>query len=725
MLNQSVYKTIITSLLIFILLSIFSIAAQINIPKVELMPNSPSPYVMRNWKQVAKDYDTLTFNAATTGDYLPLFWWDRTSTNYNRLAFGQPSYVGWPGSFTTGSNHESINCIGAVLGAGLTGIDKSNQNGYNFALMEQNYYNKSNGVNLVLNRSNTGTGGTFWYELFPSVLYLQLAYLYPEIDLDISGTSTTSITKMSADKWYLASYFMRDSTGIPNYDHTAFNFSTMTAVDNGMWKEPDASAGIAWVDYMAYTRFSTAQHLQTADWGMQYLQNRVTNPNYEVLMPYGAYIGARMNAELGRSYDVNKFINWCFETSVARPGWGVIADTWNGYDASGLAASATDGGGYAFAMNTFHWAGALVPLVRYDDRYSRAIGKWMLNLSANARYFYANAQDSAHQSCANWAYTYDTSYCIAYEGYRKTGRYRNSAEGDFSNNAGTVVSGTYGDTSVMGDYAFQVFSEATVGNHDELEHIWILNNVPAGTSHTFLLSAYRVDGGDADGGFTFSWSTVSSGTYTTMGTVTNTSLANPSNWWSIPAGVSGRVYIKVVDNNRTTGNQSQDKLYIESLFLMTELSVSPYIMGDGISGYPWGTRTDYGLYGSAHVGILGSIVSTTNVDKVLQLNCLKTDYYHSPAYPTYLYYNPYTSATTVQIDVGSGNKDLYDAVSDSFLKTNITGLTSFTIPADAAVQIVVAPAGGTISTSGSQRLINGVVVDYNAVPLAIPQWNRY
>ena len=81
---------------------------------------------------------------------------------------------------SNGSAHEAINCLGAVLGGSLAGIDKSNQfvaaagQYYNFALMEQQYYNKTNGENMVLNYTATQSGYTFWYEVFPPLLFCQL-----------------------------------------------------------------------------------------------------------------------------------------------------------------------------------------------------------------------------------------------------------------------------------------------------------------------------------------------------------------------------------------------------------------------------------------------------------------------------------------------------------------------------------------------------------------------
>jgi len=41
------------------------------------------------------------------------------------------------------------------------------------------------------------------------------------------------------------------------------------------------------------------------------------------------------------------------------------------------------------------------------------------------------------------------------------------------------------------------------------------------------------------------------------------------------------------------------------------------------------------------VGILGGIIDTTIVEKILQLDLLKTDYFHDASYPTFLYFNPF------------------------------------------------------------------------------------
>jgi hypothetical protein len=99
---------------------------------------------------------------------------------------------------------------------------------------------------------------------------------------------------------------------------------------------------------------------------------------------------------------------------------------------------------------------------------------------------------------------------------------------------------------------------------------------------------------------------------------------------------------------------------------------------------------------------------------ILRLDLLKTDYFHAAAYPTYLYFNPYDEDQTVTVDAGPGLNDLYDAVSNGFLATGVSGQTPLVLPADGAVQVVITPAGGAMTYDQGRMLVDGVVVDYRA-----------
>ncbi|HEV8539491.1 MAG TPA: hypothetical protein VGR15_11290, partial [Bacteroidota bacterium] len=57
-------------------------AQQVAIPRIDQMPNLPSPYLMRNWREVARGYDSLAFDLNRTGEYLPLVWINTGTINY-------------------------------------------------------------------------------------------------------------------------------------------------------------------------------------------------------------------------------------------------------------------------------------------------------------------------------------------------------------------------------------------------------------------------------------------------------------------------------------------------------------------------------------------------------------------------------------------------------------------------------------------------------------------
>lgn len=527
------------------------------ITRVNLMPNIPSPFQMRDWKQVARDYDAFIFNFSKTGEYLPLIHLDSSYVNFHRDTFNLPSYVG------TSIADEAINCMAAVLSATLVGIDKSNQSGYNWVEMCENWYNIDSGEYIYLNNRYARSDTSFWYVLFPNLIFYQLAYYYPET------ADFQNEMRGVADRWYEACIGMggdNDPWTIPNFDYTAFDFSTMKPVYNGKWKEPDSAAAIAWLEYMAYLKWRNSKYLIATDWCLEYLEGLNFNPLYEILLPYGAYIAARVNAEYGRDYNINKIINWCFGPADARFGWGIITENWNGFDCHGLHGSITDGGGYAFAMGTYDNVGCLVPIVRYNDSYAHAIGKYTLNAANAARLFFGNSLNADHQDSEDWIAAYDPNYCIGYEGLRK---------------------------------------------------IW--------------------------------------------------------------NGISPLA----------TGDVNRDR----------------YINQNG--------ATNLGLYGSSHVGILGGIISPTNNEKILKLDCLVTDYYHDEAYPTYLYYNPYNDVKNIEIDVGPDPKSLYDTTTDSFILTGVSGLTSFQLPSDSAAVIVLVPSDGFISYNNNKTLVNNVIVDFD------------
>lgn len=536
-------------------------SGQKDLAAVELMPNLPEPYELIDWREKALAYDRLAFNFKAVGEFLPLIWLDDSRINIDATTFGLPSYVGNPNQVKGVTNsQEGITCIGAVLGATLAGIDKSRQE-HDYVSMCEAWFNTANGMDLVLNRQRDFGGGSFWYELFPNIVFYGLADRYPD------KPRFGEILRVTADRWRQVCIDLADSNGTPQFNHLSYDFRNRRPVNNGRWREPDSAAGVAWLQYAAWMRFRDPKYLDAANKCIQFLQSQQSNPYYEVLLPFGTLVAARLSAEHGRDYDMDRFLNWCFGVSDCRGGWGVTVGRWGAYDCDGLVGSIDNRGGYAFAMNTFAQAGALVPVARYHPVYARAIGKWMLNLVNSSRLFYPGALPEGHETSAFWKG--DPEHAIAYEGLR------------------------------------------------------------------------------------YEW---------------------------------------------------QGK--------------RPCATGDPVA-MNWGPKTDLGLYGSSYAGMLAAIVRPTNVPRILQLDCLATDFFHDKAWPTFLCFNPYPEARAFEFQVGAGLSDIYDAVSQRFQQRNVRGVARLSLPADSAAVLVVAPAGGKLTHAGNKVLVNGIVVNYNA-PENIP-----
>jgi hypothetical protein len=685
--------------------------SQVRIARVEAMPRVPLPYAMRDWRQVAVDADRLLYDFTAQGAYLPLPWWDQTQVNYPWDCVGLPSYVGSlvPSS---GPNHEGVTVMGSVLGATVSGIDKSNQNGMDFVRMVQQYHNKANGENLVLNHTNDDTGHSFWYELLPQVLFTAITAKYPR------EAGMSDIVAQGADRWYDASVALGGTdAAIPDFDHTAFDFDTMTVYDSGTWREPDAAAGVAFIEYMAYQHLGKPQYVQAADWAVQFLVGRKVNPSWESLLPFGTYIAARLNAEEGRNYDLKKLLDWCFEESPTRGYWGVLSGVrWRNYDVSGLSSSLYPGHGYAFAMDTFSQVGALTPLPRYDNRFARAIGRYVLNAANASRLFYANGLPPEHQSGADWSLANDPQSSIAYEALREHRERRDHMSSDFETRQGTIVSGSYVSTAGQ-NLVYEVLEESATGGRLGLYHTWSVDAVTPAKDHYMVFVGRAEDGGDGKGSFTFSYSRNPAGPWTKMFTVKPTSADRAAT--AVVSVHLGTLYIRVVDDDRAPGTTPPDRLYVDLLHVQSFPDVSPYAMGDPIN-HGW-AATDFGIYGAGWAGLFGGIIRTTNVEHLLQLDLLATDYFRGPAHPTYLYYNPHLAAEVVHIDVGRAPIDLYDAVSERILARDVTGDVTFAVPNDSAVVLTLVTSGAAWHLDGRRLLADGVVVDFDAAANPMPE----
>lgn len=545
---------------------------QQQLQRVNQMPFLPTPLQIIDYKKLALQFDKTVYDFNAKGKFWPLIWIDSSKKNFPQNVVGLYTALAdvRQGTNNKGIFHEALATMGATLGASLVGIDKINQKGLNYVGMLKNYFNKETGWNIMMNNTcpevallGGGYGRDWWYDVYPNVLFYAIYNQYP------NEPGFTEIAKTIADKFYTA-----DSILNGNYDYSYFDYGKMLPMKNQICTQPDAAAGHAYVLYAAFKKFGDVRYLKGALSALSALQSQKINPTYELLMPFGAYLAARINAEQGKNYDLNKMLGWSFDgTAVCREGWGVLVGKWNGIDISGIVGSTVDHGGYGFLMNTYDAAWPLVPMVRYDQSYAIAIGKWMLNAANAARFFYPQYMPDDHETIPQLASV--TKGVIGYEGIIKKSSYK---------------------------------------QHENLK--------------------------------------------------------------------------------------------------------GPVAQGDGPLWVPGKNpeESQFSVYGSGHVGIFGSVIRATNITGILQLNLLATDFYHDKAYPSYLYYNPYTTAKTVVINIKNKEAtDIYNTVSQSFIARNITASAKIKIAGQQAAVITLVPANGKITCNQNTKMVNGVVIDYMAV----------
>ena len=390
------------------------------ISRVELMANFPEPYKMIDWKQKALDFESYAFDFNSTLPAGPVIWIDNAQRNFPQPTFGLYTAMAddrQGPDRNNGEFHESLNTLHALISAGLMGIDKTTSpEGYNYVKMVQNYFNKDNGWNIVMNNTcpdvallGGGYGRDWWYDVYPNLLYYAVCELFPGVE------GADEIQRTVAEQFAKA-----DEVLDGNYDYSYFDYSQMKGMVNWIPFQQDAAGGHGWVLLAAYEKYGDERYLERAKSAIAALDSQKESRFYEILLPMGIYTAARLNAQYGCNYDLGKMFSWVFDGCTnpinSRTGWGITAGKWGEYEISGLQGSLTDGGGFAFFMNSVDVAWPFVPIVKYQPQYARAIGKWMLNLANNSRLFFPDQLPDENQ-CLPGQQSY-TNSIVGYEGLR-------------------------------------------------------------------------------------------------------------------------------------------------------------------------------------------------------------------------------------------------------------------------------------------------------------------
>ncbi|MGD9782094.1 MAG: glycoside hydrolase family 18 protein [Kiritimatiellia bacterium] len=100
--------------------------------------------------------------------------------------------------------------------------------------------------------------------------------------------------------------------------------------------------------------------------------------------------------------------------------------------------------------------------------------------------------------------------------------------------------------------------------YSHLLHTWTFH-VTGGQAVTFHVQAHRTSSADSDY-FTFSYST-NNVSYVAMLTTTQTSDNNETQSFALPSNLKGKVYVRVLDSNRSAGKKTLDTVYIDHMFI--------------------------------------------------------------------------------------------------------------------------------------------------------------
>ncbi|MEN7974096.1 MAG: putative Ig domain-containing protein, partial [Verrucomicrobiota bacterium] len=130
-----------------------------------------------------------------------------------------------------------------------------------------------------------------------------------------------------------------------------------------------------------------------------------------------------------------------------------------------------------------------------------------------------------------------------------------------------TVSGTLANGQINDDL-YEAITEAVDATPTSLlEHEWTFD-VYGAELVTFYVEAHRTANSEGDD-FVFAYSTDGS-SWTDMVTVTKTADDDTVQWYALPSGLNGTVYVRVMDADRSVNNIAQDTIYVDALFIYSE-----------------------------------------------------------------------------------------------------------------------------------------------------------
>lgn len=344
------------------------------------IPYLPDHYRYIDWRQRAVEFNNFLFKT-NTADII----FNQEEKNTGRAALGIKTYL----DEGMEEPSQALTLIGALLSTEALDLNILNEEEIS-KLMEsiESYYNIENGEGTFLNyQEGNSKEMSFWQQLYPSIVYFMLMDRYsPTVDSD-------AMLQNIADTWYEVVMDLGGSDGIVDFGYTGYDFKNKIPFDNGKWIEPDAAAGVALLQYYAFEKFGNRKYMKAANLCMEYMDDFDRNPGYELLYLYLPYLSARLNSTGDYHFNTAKYMEFFFTESDYRREYGIFNDDY----ATGLIGERTQYGGSPSSFQSIIGATALVPMLKYDQRYAIEVGRYLLNVTNNLNLFYdEDSSDNAN-----------------------------------------------------------------------------------------------------------------------------------------------------------------------------------------------------------------------------------------------------------------------------------------------------------------------------------------
>jgi fibronectin type 3 domain-containing protein len=180
-----------------------------------------------------------------------------------------------------------------------------------------------------------------------------------------------------------------------------------------------------------------------------------------------------------------------------------------------------------------------------------------------------------------------------------------------------TASGSIADVATS-DNNYLTLTEINNGTTSILEHVWVFN-VTGAELATFYVEAHHSANSEGDD-FVFAYS-LDDVEYFDMLTVTKTEDDDAAQYFTLPSGTTGTVYVLAYDTDATPGNTQLDSLYIDELVIESETSSEAPTAAVGPSPADNAINVDVGadlswtagLFAASHDVYFGSSATPTFV----------------------------------------------------------------------------------------------------------------